>query len=344
MTWSALVPGLREVRGPLLAGYLWMLAIWLSLGDRLPNSESDEVFRRLWEAGEAIGPVGRAAAASVVAYLIGILMNGVIRGSTRFLWAKIAPGAIKGLEAKGDPSEIENRQWVPIEEILKLTGKGWESDSRAQQQSGTLAMLVNLEEVELSGAQAGLEGAIRHATDLSGGSARFQALDWRNERLAIAIPRSDQDLIEITIPRFSPYRDIWLKRPLLETRLRELVPPTASKIERLDYEAEFRESLVPPLIAIFLVIALQASLHWAALLVIPLALLVQALRLRESAGKELVDALRARSATEDLERITPVFQIYRAEAKKLEEALIAANWNNLRFLEEAVVEELEGQG
>jgi hypothetical protein len=69
MTWSTLIPGLREIRGPLLAGYLWMLEIWLVFGDRLPDRQSDEVFERLWKAGEAIGPLGRAAAASVIAYL-----------------------------------------------------------------------------------------------------------------------------------------------------------------------------------------------------------------------------------------------------------------------------------
>jgi hypothetical protein len=88
MTWSALIPGIREIRGPLLAGYLWMLAIWLSYGDRLPNSDSNAVFGRLWEAGEAIGPVGRAAAASVVAYLLGELMNAAIRNTIRLIRAR----------------------------------------------------------------------------------------------------------------------------------------------------------------------------------------------------------------------------------------------------------------
>lgn len=341
MTWSALIPGLREIRGPLLAGYLWMLAIWLSLGERLPDDQSDAVFERLWEAGGAIGPVGQAAAASVVAYLIGALVSGAFRGFLGYLWAKTKLFALRDLSLSSAQGEVSG-EWIPIQAILEVPSGNWEAfaSSRLPKKGATRTM-VDLNEAELSGALAGLKGAIKHAQAVSKGSAKCKIVGRRNGALVIAIPRPDQDLVELTVPEFSPSRDIWFKRALLETRLRELVPSTASKIEQLDYEAEFRESLAPPLIAVILVIASQASWYWAALLIVPFALLVQAVALRDAAGKELLDALRARSRTQELEKITPVFAAYRSDAKRLEKALIEANWENLRYLEEVVDEGLE---
>jgi hypothetical protein len=69
------------------------------------------------------------------------------------------------------------------------------------------------------------------------------------------------------------------------------------------------------------------------LLLVPAALLIQASAFRSAAGRELVDALRARSGSPELEKVTPVFAIYRVNATALKNALIAANWENLRFIE-----------
>lgn len=337
MTWSALIPGIREIRGPLLAGYLWMLAIWLSLGNRLPGSNSNAVFKRLWEAGEAIGPLGRAAAASVVAYLFGELMNGTIRNVIRFIRARGRLGRLTlgnlNLSLTTFSERAGEDGWVSVNLIENRLNRIWDGPTDSGALLTSARQLINLEEAELGGAQEEVRGGIRHALAVSGGEARCQILPRPDGSETIFLPRSDQDLAELTLPRFSPYSDVWQRRPLLETRLREVVPLTASKIERLDAEAEFREAIAPPLLAIVLIVALGSSLWWLALLLVPAALLLQASAFRSDAGRELVDALRARSGSPELEKVTPVFAIYRANATALKDALITANWGNLRFIE-----------
>jgi hypothetical protein len=338
VTWSALIPGLREIRGPLLAGYLWILAIWLLLGDRLPSNESGEVFERLWEAGEAVGPIGRAAALSVVAYLIGALVTSAIRSSVRFLFTMAKLWSYQRRSELPDRSDEGGSTWLPVSELLKTPDADWEKFFTGPNTTVIMAMVRNLEQTELNGARAGVEGAVRHAEDVSAGSARYMLAARRGDAVLIAVPRPDRDLVELQLPMFSPYQDILAKRSLLKTRLRELVPPTATKIEQIDYEAEFRESIIAPLAALALIVGLNVSLAWCALLIVPFALLLQAHNLRNAATKELIDALRARSGTEDLEKITPIFQIYRTNAKQLEEALIHANWNGFEYPDGAGIE------
>jgi hypothetical protein len=70
-----LLPGLRELRAPLAAGYLWLVALWLSLGRMgwLPTKRppgNGEV-ARLWDLGGALGKTVVLAAVTFVAYLIG---------------------------------------------------------------------------------------------------------------------------------------------------------------------------------------------------------------------------------------------------------------------------------
>jgi hypothetical protein len=74
-----LLPGLRELRAPLAAGYLWLIALWLWLGrmgwvpaKRPPGS--GEV-ARLWDLGGTLGRTVVLAAVTFVAYLVGSFLE-----------------------------------------------------------------------------------------------------------------------------------------------------------------------------------------------------------------------------------------------------------------------------
>lgn len=74
---SYLVPALREVRAPLIGGYLWLLLGWLWASHLVP-SEGEQlapgsVFATLSRLQEVIGPAGLLIALSVAAYLVGSL-------------------------------------------------------------------------------------------------------------------------------------------------------------------------------------------------------------------------------------------------------------------------------
>jgi hypothetical protein len=103
VTLSNLLPGFRQLRAPLAAGYLWLLFIYLvaDLGDAHPTSG---ITKQIADLGDALSPVGVAAAAGFAAYLIGSFSTWVARELVQLLVRTINPktGASQGgLSSRG---------------------------------------------------------------------------------------------------------------------------------------------------------------------------------------------------------------------------------------------------
>ena len=64
-----LLPGLRDLRAPLAAGYLWLAAGWLYLAPQLPASANDAtgVMKDIYRVVDASEPVTIAAGLTFVA-------------------------------------------------------------------------------------------------------------------------------------------------------------------------------------------------------------------------------------------------------------------------------------
>src|SRR4051794_5917371 len=75
MVLSAL-PGLREVRAPLAAGYLWLLNLWLLT--RADEAEPTDLSYAFIEIGELTGEISLSVAIGFAAYLLGSLTEGVL--------------------------------------------------------------------------------------------------------------------------------------------------------------------------------------------------------------------------------------------------------------------------
>ena len=77
---ASLLPGVRELRTPLAAGYLWLLSFWLLFDPIFPSREEAtgvyESISRLIEEGSI---VGLGAAVSFIAYLVGTVYVGLLR-------------------------------------------------------------------------------------------------------------------------------------------------------------------------------------------------------------------------------------------------------------------------
>src|SRR5215218_5912678 len=79
-----LLPGLRELRAPLAAGYLWIIAafLWLSelkwLPTRRPGGEGWE--QAIWDIGASLGKAPLLGILSFVAYLIGSFVEVGLNG------------------------------------------------------------------------------------------------------------------------------------------------------------------------------------------------------------------------------------------------------------------------
>jgi hypothetical protein len=88
---SSLLPGLREIRAPLAAGYVWLVVAWLLLHDRIDQgSSATGAVSALTEFRDAIGLGGVAAATTFVAYLLGALWEPISTRAAEVLWFKLA--------------------------------------------------------------------------------------------------------------------------------------------------------------------------------------------------------------------------------------------------------------
>jgi glycosyltransferase involved in cell wall biosynthesis len=85
-----LLPGLRELRAPLAAGYVWLLAGWIALEPHV-DSDDSRVFSSLLELGDVASAIGLGVATSFAAYLVGLLSIGSLTPLLRRLRPGLAP-------------------------------------------------------------------------------------------------------------------------------------------------------------------------------------------------------------------------------------------------------------
>jgi hypothetical protein len=102
---ASAIPGLRDLRAPLVAGYLWLLAIWLALGPSVPvaTHAAPGVARSVVDLTQTVGPAATAAGVSILAYVIGAIsvsLPGVIAGAWQRSWlAGAGPFEVSEIES-----------------------------------------------------------------------------------------------------------------------------------------------------------------------------------------------------------------------------------------------------
>lgn len=81
---QSLLPGLRHLRAPLTAGYIWLFALWLTSRDALVSqSQLLDVSSRIAEIATWAGKPATLAAITLLAYLVGIISIAVTTGVGR---------------------------------------------------------------------------------------------------------------------------------------------------------------------------------------------------------------------------------------------------------------------
>jgi hypothetical protein len=120
---TSLLPGLRELRAPLAAGYLWLLLFWLVLGDELPTSSESkaDALDRAYRLEPVLSQLGLAIVVSVAACVIGSIVTDM---QSRIAQLAIAEPQPPGIRSRADLAFLrrEKRRLVlmPI-----LAGVGW---------------------------------------------------------------------------------------------------------------------------------------------------------------------------------------------------------------------------
>ena len=65
------LPGFRDMRAPLMSGYLWLVFIWLLVEPDLTKRPEDAVLRSIYDLATSAGSVWVGIAAGTFAYLAG---------------------------------------------------------------------------------------------------------------------------------------------------------------------------------------------------------------------------------------------------------------------------------
>jgi hypothetical protein len=104
------LPGLRELRAPLISGCLWLFLGWLVLGGLAPTRhDAHGAIKHAFELGHLISDVGSVVVVSALAYLFGSIMLTVQDRAMPLVMAVFEPCEI-GLP--GGPKKQSARLWV----------------------------------------------------------------------------------------------------------------------------------------------------------------------------------------------------------------------------------------
>jgi len=80
---TSVLPGVRELRAPLAAGYLWLLALYIALEPLVPGqAQATGVWGSLLKLEAVASPVGLGVAITFVAYLVGSISESVMIASS----------------------------------------------------------------------------------------------------------------------------------------------------------------------------------------------------------------------------------------------------------------------
>jgi hypothetical protein len=127
---SSLLPGLRELRAPLSAGVLWLLAMWFLVEPAVPDAdEATGILGSAYRLAEPLSAIGLGAALAFAAYLLGSLSVFAFSGPLRRLIPVATRGRRLGLAGLSQGGEEALRQVARdarqrLEATLSLSGQG----------------------------------------------------------------------------------------------------------------------------------------------------------------------------------------------------------------------------
>jgi len=257
---ASLLPGLRELRGPLIAGFLWLVALWLwiDLPARMEVETQGGARAELVELADAIGRPGMIAIVTVGAYFIGSLSEEARR------WL------------------IANGPWVR-----------WRAATLARRRGRFRTIGSRRGEASMMEYLGSALAALAARAHEKGYPDVRVALGLPTEhRVADGIHVGDWEAL---MPEVTD--ELFREHGLLRTRLLVTEPLLAAEAERFDAEGHLRWSVVLPGAAILVTLAFQD--HWVWLVgMLPIATLaVQGQRRLNDGADVVADALLAEVIT-----------------------------------------------
>jgi hypothetical protein len=245
---TRVLPGFRELRASVIAGYIWMVCGWIAVDPNLDVRPDSGPVASLYDLAERTGPITIAIAASVLAYIVGAASQDVL-------------GRIV--------TRIRRRSW---------------------RRRGAWHKIIDSYETFPSG--IGPLDRLLERLRRAEGRAKGPGFDdsvvskWRRAYTLYDKAR-DQLLQQLELP------------PTLLVGEHQML---FDQVDRVRGEGEFRQAVVPPLLAVVGLLGVGASAWWC-LAVAPLCFLFREGYQRETESRlliaEAVDAGIVRSAALD---------------------------------------------
>lgn len=254
----SLLPGIRDLRTPLVIGYVWLVVFWLWIPASAKLTVPTEgVLGDLAQLGGYVGITGLTVAASFVAYLVGTLSSALNVPFVR-LGAYLA--------------HILSGGRRPIADGRKRLGftDFWGS-------SITVWRNATLDEIHTA---FNIKNGLMSTT---GANALYSFARAEVEAGRLSLDRRDAFVSHLIweVPR---HKNAVLGRD----------PELFSTLDRLTSEYEFRVGVAAPLVAFIATLAWRSSIVWLIGLVIVLALIRSGVKQRIEAGDLMADLVRIR--------------------------------------------------
>jgi hypothetical protein len=276
----SLLPGLRDLRTPLAAGYVWLLAAWVAVEPWIPlRPEDDTVLGSAYRAGRAVSIAALGVALSFAAYLVGTLSTSLLSGPLRrrFGGDSLNPQSQSALRqvARAGREQLVLTLSLSGTDVDHFFEEQFASPEDSKEPSGWLRWvrrnLFPPPEKDQRATQVLL------TADTAGVSSPLDLRDVERERLLAAAISRDLNVVATT---------------RLLGRDQELY----IVVDKNRAEADFRLGVVPPLLALAVAISVRspglvAAVVLAVGVLVSWALVVEARRSGRDANEILLDSI-----------------------------------------------------
>jgi hypothetical protein len=327
---ESILPGLRDVRAPLAAGYLWLGAIWLAVHDQVPASQEEAtgIWEPIFRLGDALSVLGIGIALSFGAYLLGILSQSVLVPPLLFVDHVLFSGRVVIFDdVPPDEPDADSARKLIMGPHLSFRS-WWSLDLLARKAIDDIRTTLP-DDRPKKPAKPNSDNELERPSDADSepkpelnvdvfvndwlNDVTFGLHEWSRVYASTGpLPRSRFALFYYIrrfinwLTRFptqhTPYKDLAaieisaglaLELDSVKNRLLTLEKDQFDLIDRLQAESKFRFSVIPPLVAIVVLLATNWSFWWLLGLIGVVVLFVGASRFLFSAENAVVDRLFA---------------------------------------------------
>lgn len=262
---ASLLPGLRDLRAPLAAGYVWLVVAWLTVGRHLSASgEGTGLLKDVYRLSQSAGRPAVGVAVTFAAYLVGVLSVAVSQKLVEIL------SGISYKFGRGGLSQFP----IELGPVLPLRG------ARAEELGNSYSWRLLPFGWSVTTWRTSGMWPSRASTNMLRGAIEEAGAPVASDN------NYDESLTDVL-------RELITDLTLVPSRLIGRDPELYGTYDRKRSEAEFRAAVSLPLFIACFAIALETSWFWLLALPVPLILIRQALQLQQGATDVLAEAVRS---------------------------------------------------